>query len=106
MSKLSSKNNFDLFKKKIEGDAKTSKKKLEKYLFSLVMNVFFENRQQSNKRWAEKNTIFFGNARPKSNARAHLKQIKRHSGLMLLEMICVFKHPDMQRFCHKLNKFA
>ena len=25
--------------------------------------------------------FFFGNARPKSNARAHLKQKKKHSGL-------------------------
>ena len=34
--------------------------------------------------WAEKNTMFFlGNARPKSNARAHLKQRKKHSGLIL-----------------------
>ena len=29
----------------------------------------------------EKNTSFFGNARPKSNVRAHLKQRKKHSGL-------------------------
>ena len=26
--------------------------------------------------------FFFGNARPKSNERAHLKQRKKHSGLM------------------------
>ena len=26
--------------------------------------------------------VFFGNARPKFNARAHLKQRKKHSGLM------------------------
>ena len=32
-------------------------------------------------RWAEKNTCFFGNALPKSNAHAHLKQRKKHSGL-------------------------
>ena len=28
-----------------------------------------------------KNMVFFGNARPKSNARAHLKQRKNNSGL-------------------------
>ena len=28
-----------------------------------------------------KKHVFFGNARPKSNARAHLKQRKKHSGL-------------------------
>ena len=28
-----------------------------------------------------KNTCFFGNVRPKSNARAHLKQREKHSGL-------------------------
>ena len=34
--------------------------------------------------WAEKNTMFFfGNARPGSNARAHLKQEKKNSGLIL-----------------------
>ena len=27
--------------------------------------------------------VFFGNARPKSNARAHLKQRKKHRGLNL-----------------------
>ena len=31
--------------------------------------------------WAEKNTLFFGNALPKSNAHAHLKQRKKHNGL-------------------------
>ena len=29
-------------------------------------------------RWAEKNTCFFGNARSKSNARAHLRQRKKN----------------------------
>ena len=33
--------------------------------------------------WAEKNTVFFSKARPKSNARAHLKQRKKQSGLIL-----------------------
>ena len=43
---------------------------------------FFENRQQFIARAGQKkNTCFFGNARPKSNARAHLKQRKKHSGL-------------------------
>ena len=29
-------------------------------------------------RWAEKNHAFFGNVRPKSNLRAHLKQRKKN----------------------------
>ena len=47
--------------------------------------LFFENRQKFNARAGQKkNTcFFFGNAWPKSNARAHLKQRKKHSGLML-----------------------
>ena len=45
--------------------------------------VFFGNRQQSNARAGQKKThVFFSNARPKSNARAHVKQRKKHSGLM------------------------
>ena len=32
----------------------------------------------------KKHMFFFGNARPKSNARAHLKQRKKHSGLRLV----------------------
>ena len=47
---------------------------------------FFGNRQQFNARAGQKeNTCFFSNARPKSNARAHLKQKKKHSGLRLVE---------------------
>ena len=36
-------------------------------------------------RWAEKKThiSFFGNALPKSNVRAHLRQRQKHSGLTL-----------------------
>ena len=41
-----------------------------KWFFSKIGNI-------SMRAWAEKNTMFFfGNARPKSNARAHLKQRK------------------------------
>ena len=44
--------------------------------------VFFANGQQSNVRAGQKKThVFFGNALLKSNARAHLKQRKKHSGL-------------------------
>ena len=43
-----------------------------------ISRVFFGNRKQSNSRAAQKKHMFFGNGRPKSNARAHLK----HSGLM------------------------
>ena len=42
------------------------------------LTVFSENRQQSNARaWQKKTRFYFGNARPKSNARAHLKQRKK-----------------------------
>ena len=45
--------------------------------FLLKLTVFFGNRQQSDARAGHKKTlVFFGNARPKSNARAHLKQKK------------------------------
>ena len=42
---------------------------------------YFGNRQQFNARAGQKKHVFFGNARPKSNARAHLKQRKNNSGL-------------------------
>ena len=61
-------------------------------------NVFFIHRNQMGffrksatiqcARWAEKTHVFFGNARPKSNARAHLKQRKKHSGLRHVCMRC------------------
>ena len=70
---------------------------MEKYFLSLEMNlfffgmffylpkltVFFGNRQQFNARAGQKKThVFFGEiAQSKSNARAHLKQRKKHSGL-------------------------
>ena len=39
---------------------------------------FFGNWQQSNARAEQKKThVFFGNVRPESNARAHLKQRKK-----------------------------
>ena len=42
------------------------------------MTVFFGNRQQSNARAGQKKIhVFFGNAQPKFNARAHLKQRKK-----------------------------
>ena len=42
------------------------------------IDCFFKNRQQSNARAGQKKTHgFFGNGRPKSNARAHLKQRKK-----------------------------
>ena len=50
--------------------------------------VFFENRQQSNARTGQKKTCLFGNARPKSNARAHLKQRKKHRGLRVVNDSC------------------
>ena len=42
--------------------------------FSPEIDCFFENQKQSN---ARKKHVFFGNARPKSNARARLKQRKK-----------------------------
>ena len=57
-------------------------------MFFITRNllVFDGNRQQSNARAGQKkNTCFLGgNALPKSNARAHLKQREKHSGLMLV----------------------
>ena len=49
------------------------------FIYLPKSTVFFENRQQSNARAGQ--NVLFGNARPKSNARAHLKQRKKHSGL-------------------------
>ena len=57
------------------------------FFSSTKIKWFFLNPQQFNARAGQKKThVFFGNARPKSNARAHLKQRKKHSGLRLLEM--------------------
>ena len=49
------------------------------FFYLLKLTVFFGNRQQSHARAGQKkNTCFFwGNARPKSNVRAHLKQRKK-----------------------------
>ena len=48
------------------------------FLYIPKLTVFFGNQQQSNARAGQKKTPgFFGNARPKSNARAHLKQRKK-----------------------------
>ena len=58
------------------------------FFLSREMNLFFSKSPKINcffwgesaiiqcARWAEKNTCFFANARPKSYARAHLKQRK------------------------------
>ena len=44
--------------------------------------VFFGNQQQFDAPWTEQKKMFvFGDARPETNARAHLKQRKKHSGL-------------------------
>ena len=46
---------------------------------------FFINWQTSNARTEqEKHIVCFGNALPQANARAHLKQIKKHSGLIIV----------------------
>ena len=48
------------------------------FLSTKIKCFFFENRQKIQcARWAEKTHVFFGNARPKSNARAHIKQRKK-----------------------------
>ena len=45
------------------------------FFLSPEINCFFGNRQQSDARAGQKKThVFFGNALPKSDARAHLKQ--------------------------------
>ena len=45
------------------------------------MLIFRKSQQFNARAGQEKNPGFFGNARPKSNARAHLKQRRKHSGL-------------------------
>ena len=48
------------------------------FFLSTKIKCFLENRQQFNARVGmKKHMVFFGNARPKSNARAHLKQRKK-----------------------------
>ena len=49
----------------------------EMFFYLPKLTVFFGNRQQSNARAGQKKQIvFFGIARPKSNAHAHLKRKK------------------------------
>ena len=50
------------------------------FLLSTKINFFFSKIGNNSMRaWAEKKTMFFfGNARPGSNARAHLKQEKKN----------------------------
>ena len=38
-----------------------------------------------NNSWQKKTHVVFGNARPKFNARAHLRQRKKHSGLIRIK---------------------
>ena len=53
-------------------------------LFFFEMFFYPPKLAVSNARTGRKKThVFFSNARPNSNARAHLKQSKKHSGLML-----------------------
>ena len=60
------------------------------YLPKLTV-FFFGNRQQFNARAGQiKTHVCSGNARPKSNACAHLKQRKKHSGPILDLLIQVF----------------
>ena len=82
---------------------KTSKKNIAGKIFFISQNslgfcpefflsheidwFFFEKRQQSNACAGQKKThVFFGNARPESNARAHLKHRKKHSGLTMCNL--------------------
>ena len=53
------------------------------FFLTTIFFFFFENRQNLNVRAEQKKTTWFlGNVRrPKSNARAHLKQRKKLSGL-------------------------
>ena len=61
---------------------RTSKKNIADKIFlspEMKLTVFFENQQQFNARAGQKKThVFFGNARPKFIARAHLKQRKKN----------------------------
>ena len=51
------------------------------FLSPKIICFFFKSATIQCERWAEKKHMFFCNARPKSNARAHLRQGKKHSGL-------------------------
>ena len=70
------KKNLIYLKKVNEGDEKNKQKKtqLEKRVFlSSEINLFF-----SECFFSQEIIVFFGNALPKSNARAHLKQRKKN----------------------------
>ena len=47
------------------------------FLFSEIDSFFRKSATIECVRWAEKIHVFFGSARPKCNARAHLKQRKK-----------------------------
>ena len=101
------KNFWSIWQKVIEGGEKNKQKNIAGKMFfiswnklgffrnvflSLEINSFFlGNRQQSNARDGQKKEHFLGNALPKSNARAHLKQ--RKSVVALRSAYCANKSP-------------
>ena len=51
------------------------------FYLSKLTGFFSESGNNPMRALGKKNTCLFGNALPKSNTRAHLKQRKKHSGL-------------------------
>ena len=77
------------------------------FLSPEIDSFFFGNRQQSNARAGQKKHMFFcGNARPKSNARAHLKQKKNIYQYMVQQcqlthiVLCIF---SLHKFFSSIN---
>ena len=67
------------------------------------LTIFLEIGNSLMRALGRKNTCFFGNARPKSNARAHLKQRKKHSGLMLCLSAIEFRYLPFRLSKNKNN---
>ena len=74
----------------------------ECFFYLSKLPVFFGNQQQSNARAGQiKNTCFFGNALPESNARAHLKQSKKtkwpYRQIKLCQEWCCIRRRGLRR---------
>ena len=72
------------------------------------MGCFSKIGNNSMRALGRKKHMFFGNARPKSNARNHLKQRKKHSGLRGRIYIFVSGaviYGNRVLICHLLDRF-
>ena len=68
--------------------------------------IYLTNSLKKKHSWAEKKHVFFfGNALPKSNVCAHIKQIKKYSGLMLGYVIkyCKTNQSVVLNYSHLVN---